>query len=71
MTETKKKATPERPGEETKVFCRRIKLSMPVSEHVTCLYCFGKSADVKTGEYERFCDFEEGKDPVAFGFPET
>jgi len=58
-------------AETAKVFCRRIKLHMPLAEHLACSYCFGKEADVKTGDFERFCDFQEGKDPVCFGFPET
>ncbi len=70
MNATKKPAKPA-PAEEGKVFCRRIKLPMPLSEHLTCSYCFGKEADVKSGDHARFCDFEEGKDPICFGFPET
>jgi hypothetical protein len=58
-------------AEEPKVFCRRIRLEMPLTEHLACNYCFGKAADVKSGDYARFCDFEEGKDPICFGFPET
>jgi hypothetical protein len=61
------KAEPAPPGT---VFCRRIKLPLPVAEHASCPYCFGKESDVKTGEHERFCDFQEGKDPICFGFPE-
>ncbi len=58
-------------AEEPKVHCRRIHLPLPLSEHLTCSYCFGKAAEIKSGEYERFCDFCEGKDPINFGFPET
>jgi hypothetical protein len=54
-----------------RVHCRRIHLPLPIEEHLTCSYCFGKAPDVRTGEYERFCDFVEGRDPICFGFPET
>ena len=56
---------------EPMVQCRRIHLPLPVSEHKSCPYCFGKEADVKSGDHETFCDFKEGKDPINFGFPET
>jgi hypothetical protein len=68
---TTKTATTSAVVEPAKVFCRRIKLHMPLAEHLACSYCYGKEADVKSGDYERFCDFVEGKDPVCFGFPET
>lgn len=54
---------------EQGVYCRRIDLPIPVAEHATCPYCFGKEADIRTGDHERFCDFQEGKDPICFGFP--
>ena len=53
------------------VVCRRLKRPLPVGEHKNCSYCFGDVGDVETGEYARFCDYEEGKDPICFGFPET
>lgn len=53
------------------VYCRRIKLALPLAEHKSCPYCFGKESDIRTGDHATFCDFEEGKDPVNFGFPET
>lgn len=53
------------------VFCRRLKRPLPVMEHVACSYCFGKEGDVRSADHARFCDFEEGKDPIHFGFPET
>ncbi len=74
MSDPKKTATSAANAavvESAKVFCRRIKLHMPLTEHLACSYCFGKEADVKSGDYGRFCDFVEGKDPVCFGFPET
>jgi hypothetical protein len=52
------------------VYCRRLKRPLPVLDHVACSYCFGKERDVRTGDHERFCDFQEGKDPIHFGFPE-
>jgi hypothetical protein len=55
----------------SEVYCRRIKRALPIVEHLACSYCFGKERDVKSADYARFCDFEEGKDPVVFGFPET
>ena len=36
---------------------------------VQCPYCFGGDKEVATGDHEKFCDFEPGKDPVSFGFP--
>jgi len=57
-------------GEQT-VECRRLHLPLAVSEHASCAYCFGTESDIKTGEHAKFCDFEEGKDPVCFGFPWT
>lgn len=53
------------------IFCRRIKLALPIAEHQTCPYCFGRESDVKSGDHDKFCDFQEGKDPINFGFPET
>jgi len=67
---TQPAAKPEA-GPHGTVFCRRIKLPLAVAEHASCPYCFGKEADVKTGDHEKFCDFQEGKDPICFGFPET
>jgi hypothetical protein len=57
-------------GEQT-VECRRLHLPLAVSEHASCPYCYGKESDIRTGDHARFCDFEEGKDPVCFGFPWT
>lgn len=53
------------------VWCRRVKRPLPLGEHKSCPYCFGKLEDVESGEHEKFCDFQEGKDPIHFGFPET
>jgi hypothetical protein len=54
-------------GEQT-VECRRLHLPLAVSEHASCPYCFGKEPEIKTGDHSKFCDFEEGKDPICFGF---
>jgi hypothetical protein len=54
------------PGE---ILCRRLLRPLAIAEHLTCSYCFGKQKDVRTGDYRLFCDFEPGKDPIAFGFP--
>lgn len=77
MTDPATKGTKPQAGEKAAacdkglVFCRRIKLALPVAEHKCCPYCFGVESDVKSGDHERFCDFQEGKDPINFGFPET
>ena len=67
------KEQPARPAaaREQGVHCRRIDLPIPVAEHASCPYCFGKEADIRTGDHAKFCDFQEGKDPICFGFPWT
>lgn len=52
------------------VYCRRLERPLPLHEHLDCAYCFGNKADVRTTEHSCFCDFEPGKDPIHFGFPE-
>ncbi len=59
------------PAPPAEVFCRRLERALPVGEHTDCPYCFGKKGDVQTTEHARFCDFEPGKDPIQFGFPDT
>jgi hypothetical protein len=54
-----------------RVVCRRLSVERDVAEHLSCPYCFGKAADVETGDRQKFCDFKPGEDPVCFGFPET
>lgn len=48
--------------------CRRTGQIYEVEEHVQCPYC---SADAKTIEnsddYDKFCEFRPGDDPVNFG----
>ncbi|MHC4821727.1 MAG: hypothetical protein ACYTDX_08430 [Planctomycetota bacterium] len=67
--------TDERPGKDVPpcgdgaVHCRRTGQEYEVDKHVRCPYCFGEEGDVATGNHEKFCDFEPGKDPVSFGFP--
>ena len=68
---TTKKTTAGPACGTNEVYCRRIKLALPIAEHKSCSYCFGKESDIETGDHAKFCDFEEGKDPISFGFPET
>ncbi len=53
-----------------KVRCRRTGRDRPVREHLICPYCFGEKEEVASADHDRFCDFEQGKDPMSFGFPE-
>ena len=55
----------------SEVWCRRLKRPRAIGDHKACPYCFGRVEDVESGEHERFCDFQPGKDPICFGFPET
>ena len=59
-----------RKDEEPKIRCRRVDATFTVAEHKDCPYCFGKPADVATGQHAAFCDFKPGKDPIIFGFPD-
>lgn len=56
-------------GREHRVFCRRLQRMLPVPEHRRCPYCFGDQDQIKQGWYRDFCDFDERRDPVNFGFP--
>jgi hypothetical protein len=50
--------------------CRRTGRMYAVAEHVVCPYCSGDAAVIEAGgDYDRFCEFEAGQDPVQFGFP--
>ena len=51
------------------VLCRRIGQRLSVAEHKRCPYCFGHADDIANGQYERFCDYLPGRDPLLFGFP--
>ena len=53
----------------TELRCRRTGEKLPLAEHEQCPYCFGRTEDMATGQYERFCDFRPGRDPLHFGFP--
>jgi len=53
------------------VECRRTGQAYDVEEHLRCPYCFGEKNDVASAKHGRFCDFEPGKDPINFGFPEN
>lgn len=53
-----------------KLRCRRTGQMFTVAEHVECPYCFGEDATIeKGGDYKDFCEFQQGKDPINFGFP--
>ena len=50
--------------------CRRTGQMFSVAEHVECPYCYGDEGTIeKGGEYEDFCEFRAGEDPINFGFP--
>lgn len=69
-TDEERPEVPAVAGQAT-VFCRRIRMPLTVADHRSCPYCFGEAKDVSTGDHSKFCDFEEGKDPICFGFPWT
>jgi len=52
------------------IYCRRLKRVLPVDQHAQCPYCFAKEDAIASGDHERFCDFDEECDAVAFGFPD-
>jgi hypothetical protein len=50
--------------------CRRTGQTFSPAEHDACPYCYGgKEAVERGGQYEDFCDYRPGKDPINFGFP--
>lgn len=51
------------------VHCPRLGRHRLVAEHLACPYCFGKKAEVRTGDRGEFCDFKPGEDPVSYGDP--
>lgn len=55
---------------EGRIRCRRVDASYTPEEHKDCPYCFGRVGDVRPGEYDKFCDFKPGEDPICFGFPD-
>lgn len=52
------------------LLCRRTGEQVRTLEHERCPYCFGRLAEIESGQHELFCDYREGVDPVHFGFPE-
>jgi hypothetical protein len=63
------KPDPDAPLRLEELLCRRTGRKIPPAEHELCPYCFGRAAEVANGQYERFCDYVPGRDPVHFGFP--
>lgn len=55
---------------EPTIRCRRVDARYTVAEHQACPYCFGQASSVATGDHTTFCDYQPGKDPVHFGFPD-
>lgn len=51
--------------------CPRLGREVPEAEHRDCPYCFGDDAGIAKGDRKEYCDFEPGKDPVHFGFPDN
>ena len=51
------------------IACRRLDRPRSIAEHARCPYCFGDRTDIRSAAHDRFCDFEPGADPLAFGFP--
>jgi hypothetical protein len=59
------------PKDTPRVFCVRNRVPKAADEHLACPYCFGRKREVVEGGVRaEFCDFDEDRDPVAFGFPE-
>ncbi len=58
------------PEGEKRVHCVRLNQARTASEHRDCPYCYGKNAEVQSGDRSHFCDYQPGKDPIQFGFPE-
>jgi len=52
-----------------RIVCRRLLRPQRLSEHRRCPYCFGAPDDIRSADHQRFCDFQPGVDPLAFGFP--
>lgn len=49
--------------------CRRTGQMFSAAEHARCPYCSADAATIaKTGDYQQFCGYEPGVDPVHFGF---
>ena len=52
-------------------YCLRLGRSRSLREHEACSYCFGDRRAIQIGDRSGFCDFQPGRDPVSFGFPES
>lgn len=51
--------------------CRRTGQMFSAAEHSRCPYCTADAKTIETTpEYEQFCDYQAGVDPVHFGFPD-
>lgn len=51
--------------------CPRLGRDVPAHEHAECPYCFGDAERIARGDRREYCDFQPGKDPVSFGFPDN
>lgn len=69
MSRARRRAT-EPAGPPVHVACRRTGRPLAPAGHLACPYCFGDAGTVASADHERFCDFQPGKDPLAFGFPQ-
>lgn len=58
------------PAIEPLVHCPRLERPRTVAQHCRCVYCFGGEQDIRGGNRATFCDFQAGRDPIVFGFPE-
>ena len=61
---------PTAPPSDDPVYCQRSGVLKTTDEHRACPYCFGKAAQVHSGDRRSFCDYDAEKDPPVFGFPE-
>ena len=69
--ESEQQALGQTPGLRLKrLLCRRTGAQTELREHERCPYCFGRLADIETGQHEAFCGYRVGVDPVHFGFPD-
>lgn len=59
-----------RPDGPLLITCRRTGRAFDLDEHERCPWCWGSRERVASGDHAQFCDFEPGKDPLLFGFPE-
>ncbi len=54
---------------EPRVPCRRLDAKRTMKQHVECPYCFGSEQEIASRDWQRYCSFEPGVDPIVFGFP--